>query len=182
MTLFTIKVINKQLYLHSDQLRLPVVSWFVELETLTTSCPWIGKLYCIFNPFDLPKLVSWVSQCSTERSAEMVCMGVYIHPTVSGARGGRHAWTHVSTLLWTPLFSCVSHRGVNTQTHSDSCKHKERARLYCITYASVVNLYVWRGAGGLSPPVWRSIIKLIYVKLQFSGKNTLCWCFDVFLK
>lgn len=73
-------------------------------------------------------------------------MGGIYTPTGVGGRGGKHAWTHVSTLLWTPLFC---HRGVNTQTHSDSCKHKEDPQLYCVTYTSVVKLYVGGGGGSV---------------------------------
>lgn len=81
---------------------------------------------------------------------------IYTHGC-QGPWGGRHAWTHVSTLLWTPLFS---HRGVNTQTHGDSCKHKEDPRLYCATCTSVVNLYV-RGKkrGWLSTRACGSIMR-----------------------
>lgn len=81
---------------------------------------------------------------------------IYTHGC-QGPGGGRHAWTHVSTLLWTPLFS---HRGVNTQTHGDSCKHKEDPRIYCATYTSVVNLYV-RGKkrGWLSTRACGSIMR-----------------------
>lgn len=70
----------------------------------------------VVNPSDLPKLVSRVSQCSTEWSAELLRMGgIY---TLESARGqwGKHGWSPVSTLLWATFFICVSHRGVNAQT------------------------------------------------------------------
>lgn len=76
--------------------------------------------------------------------------GIY---TPVGVRGrGGHAWTHVSTLLWTPLFCCVSHRGVNTETHSDSCTHKE-ARQVAIAHYLCLNPYVEGKKLYLSPPV-----------------------------
>lgn len=70
------------------------------------------------------------------------CERGYIYTHGCQGPGDRHAWTHVSTLLWTPLFCCVSHRGVNTQMHSDSYKHKEGKWLYSVSYTSVLNLYV----------------------------------------
>lgn len=155
------------------------MSWFVELDrAFLHHVHELGSCYVRLTRLNLPKLVSWVSQCSTEWSAEMVCMGVYIHPWVLGARGAGTLGL-VSALCFglhcSIGFSCVSHRGVNGQTHGDSFKHKEHARLYCST--SVVTLYVWGVGGGmvLSLPAYRSIIKLVgwnrYIRvLMFKSK------------
>lgn len=87
----------------------------------------------VMNPSDLPKLVSRVSQCSTEWSTELLRMGgIY---TLESARGqwGKHGWSPVSTLLWATFFSCVRHRGV-THRQGDSCKHKECAHFLPILF------------------------------------------------
>lgn len=96
-----------------EKLRIQLVMkiYFVELKALM----WYVD-DAVVNPSDLPKLVSRVSQCSTEWSAEPLRMGgIY---TLESARGkwDKHGCSPVSTLLWATLFICVSHRGVNTQT------------------------------------------------------------------
>lgn len=68
----------------------------------------------IVNPSNLPKLVSRVSQCSTEWSAELLHTGGIYTLESARAQSGKHGWSPVSTLLWATLFICVSHRGVNT--------------------------------------------------------------------
>lgn len=85
--------------------------------------------------------------------------GIYT-PTGVRGRGAGTAGLMSALCFGTPLFCCVSHRGVNTQTHNDSCKHKEDKRLYCVTYASVVNIDVGgKKTGLLSLPVSGSVIE-----------------------
>lgn len=87
----------------------------------------------VVNPSDLPKLVSRVSQCSTEWSTELQRVeGIY---TLESARGqwGKHGWSPVSTLLWATFFSCVRHREV-THRQGGSCQHKERAHFLLIPF------------------------------------------------
>lgn len=72
----------------------------------------------VVNPCDLPKLVSRVSQCSTERSAGLLRTGgIY---TLESAEAEL-----LSALCIGP--HCSATEGL-THPHGDSCKHKERAR------------------------------------------------------
>lgn len=120
----------------------------------------------VVNPSDLPKLVSRVSQCSTERSTELQRVGgIYIRWRVPGASGASTAG--LLSALCFGLHSLVllaaegSHTGGGIQANTKSVHTS-------YLYRSVVRRY--RGKTG-----WCSIVKNIY-------RTLLGRWFDVFGK
>lgn len=99
---------------------------------------------------NLPKLVSCVSQCSTEWSAEILWAGVYIHPWVPGP-----AWGGRARLDWCQHFAlgsivllCEPQGGERTVIESKTKSERSRA-----AYVSVEYLYIGVKGRGCRQPL-----------------------------